>query len=273
MLLLQRQASTVVRHARTASAPAAACSSSAWQRPRRPGGGCWRALASSAAVPPEASDSITYTFAGVVYVSLTNDSNCALTMLAANGPGFEFPPGTGFAPLPQGFEPTAAETVAATLVACDTLDAAAGGTSTPREIVYAGLGEPLMRLRPLCEVVATLAAASDRVGGQRLNTNGLLGGGDDATTTAAEAAQMLADAGLDSACVQIQSSDATQHNELMGPNAGLSLADAAEFASQLLRAGVAVECSVIARPEVDVDLAQALALGLGATFKARPYFP
>jgi hypothetical protein len=222
-------------------------------------------------VPPEASDSITYTFAGVVYVSLTNHSNCALTMLAANGPGFEFPPGTGFAPLPQGFEPTAAETVAATLVACGTLDAAAGGTSTPREIVYAGLGEPLMRLRPLCEVVATLAAASDRVGGQRLNTNGLLGG--DATTTAAEAAQMLSDAGLDSACVQIQSGDATQHNELMGPNAGLSLADAAEFASQLLRAGVAVECSVIARPEVDVELAQALALGLGATFKARPYFP
>jgi pyruvate-formate lyase-activating enzyme len=59
----------------------------------------------------------------------------------------------------------------------------------------------------------------------------------------------------------------------MDPSSGLGLADALEFAKQLLRAGVAVECSVVARPEVNLELAEVLALDIGATFKARPYYP
>jgi hypothetical protein len=58
----------------------------------------------------------------------------------------------------------------------------------------------------------------------------------------------------------------------MTPSSGLGLPDALEFATQLLRAGVAVECSVVARPEVNLELAEMLALDIGATFKARPYF-
>jgi hypothetical protein len=241
----------------------------------------------------ERSGAVTYAFAGVVYVSLTNRSNCVLTMLEANGPGFEFPPGTGFSPLPAGYEPTGAEAAAAALGACQMLDLEAagsddGGTTNAREIVYAGLGEPLMRLPALCEAVGLLAAA-EQVGEQRLNTNGLLGGaggsGSGAAVggaSAAEAAQMLADAGLSSACVQIQTADPNQHSELMRPlpsppaaskGLGLGLDDAVEFAAQLLRAGVAVECSVVARPGVDLSLAEALAIQLGATFKARPHFP
>lgn len=225
-------------------------------------------MAEAAWMDRENEAAITYAFAGVVYVSLTNRSNARLTMLEANGPGFEFPPGTGFAPLPQGYEPTAAKAAAAALGACDRLDEA-DGTSVVREVVYAGLGEPLLRLQPLCETVEILAA-SDRVGSQRLNTNGLID-----KSEAAEAAQKLASAGLSSACVQIQSGDGLQHAELMtGLGEGWhSLCDATYFATELLRAGVVVQCSVVARPEVDLEKAEALALKLGATFKVRSYFP
>ena len=222
----------------------------------------------SSSASPAALSSITYTFAGVVYLSLTNRSTAGLTMLAANGPGFEFPPGTGFEPLPQGYEPSAAEAAKAALAAIDTTNADCD-SSTPREVVYAGLGEPLLRLETLCDVVQLLSK-SHQVDAQRLNTNGLLPGGAGA---AEQAAQMLAAAGLNSACVQIQSGEAGQHSELMDPSSGLGLADALEFAKQLLRAGVAVECSVVARPEVNLELAEVLALDIGATFKARPYYP
>ena len=49
-------------------------------------------------------------------------------------------------------------------------------SSTPREVVYAGLGEPLLRLETLCDVVQLLKE-SHQVDAQRLNTNGLLPGG------------------------------------------------------------------------------------------------
>ncbi len=188
-------------------------------------------------------------------------------MLAANGPGFEFPPGTGFEPLPQGYEPSAVEAAEAALAAIDAVNTDCD-SSTSREVVYAGLGEPLLRLETLCDVVQLLKK-SHQVDAQRLNTNGLLPGGAGA---AEHVAQMLAAAGLNSACVQIQSGEARQHSELMTPSSGLGLPDALEFATQLLRAGVAVECSVVARPEVNLELAEMLALDIGATFKARPYF-
>jgi electron transfer flavoprotein alpha/beta subunit len=80
--------------------------------------------------------------------------------------------------------------------------------------------------------------------------------------------------GLSSACVQIQSGDEAQHRALMRPqDADLCLADAVELASQLVGAGVEVECSVVVWPEVDLTAAEATALALGASFKARPYFP
>ena len=232
-------------------------------------GGCrLRAVSTAASDSRAALSSVTYAFAGVVYLSLTNRSNAALTMLAANGPGFEFPPGTGFEPLPHGYEPSAPEAAEAALAAIDALNADCD-VGAPREIVYAGLGEPLVRLETLRDVVQILAT-SHQVSAQRLNTNGLLEGG---AAVADQAAQMLAAAGLNSACVQIQSGDATQHSELMAPHSGVGLADAMEFATQLLRVGVAVECSVVARPEVNLELAETLALHIGATFKARPYFP
>lgn len=217
----------------------------------------------------------TYAFGGVVYVGLTNDCSCALTMLAANGPGFTFPPGTGFLPLPAGYEPTGAEAAEAALAACRRLDAEEGGGGPrPREVVFAGLGEPLLRLDTLCKALELLSAsaAQAHVRGRRLNTNGLIAGG--RSGAAGEAARRLSAAGLDSACVQLQSGDEAQHRELVAPHDGqVGLADAKELVVQLLQAGVKVECSVVGRPEVDLAKAEAVATALGASFKVRPYFP
>ena len=213
---------------------------------------------------------ITYAFCGVVYVGLTNESSCRLTMLDANGPGFEFPPGTGFQPLPVGFEPTAEQAADAALATCRALDVAAGGAgSSPREIVFAGLGEPLLRLPELCGAMRRLVEWPEHVSRLRLNSNGLTTG-----TTASQTARQLAAAGLSSACIQIQSADPEQHRALMQPlHAALGLANAMELAEELLLAGVEVECSVIARPEVNLEAAEEAAIKLGATFKARPFYP
>ncbi|KAA8498848.1 hypothetical protein FVE85_6433 [Porphyridium purpureum] len=217
---------------------------------------------------------LTYTLFGNVYVALTNASNCGVTMLAANGPRFEFPPGTGFTPLsPLSYEPSGEEAAAAAIEACRALDAQEHEqmqtnklTSSCRQVVFAGLGEPMMRLQAMCDAMRILRARTEHVHSLRLNTNGLI-------QDKQSAARQLAAAGLSNACVQIQSADPEQHRELTRPwDTTLGLKDAVEFAQRLQEHGVSVECSIIARPEVDIAAAEALAKSIGCSFKARPYF-
>lgn len=211
---------------------------------------------------------ITYCMFGNVYVALTNASNCGLTMLAANGPRFAFPEGTNFKRLsPDDFEPTGHEAADAAIRACQHLDREEQKTNpTPRQIVFAGLGEPLLRLEEMCTAIRILKARRDFVTSIRLNTNGLI-------QEKTLAAQKLAKAGLSSACVQIQTADPEQHRLLVRPHDGmLGLKDVTEFAQRLLENGIDVECSVVARPDVDVKAAESLTKSLGCTFKTRPYF-
>jgi len=215
-------------------------------------------------VPPPGT---IYCFGGVVYASLTNESNAKLTMLAANGPGFTFPAGTGFEPLPEGVEPSGVEVAEASVDACRRLNDA-DGVLTPREVVFAGLGEPLLRLPELLVAVKALAGLPE-VRSVRLNTNGLV-----PRDTAASVAAALRSAGLSRVCVQLQSADDAQHAALVEPLAGLSLADVRDFTRALVSAGIATECSAVGRPGVDTLAVDRLAAELGAeSFKVRPYFP
>jgi len=253
-----------------------------------------RALSTSARGPA----GLTYCFGGVVYVGLTNELNAGLSMLAANGPGFGFPPGTGFAPLPDGFAPTGAEAAAAALEACRQLNAQQQREPEPRAVVFAGLGEPLLRLPALCEALALLRDAREAepallaAGALRLNTNGMLPAellrGGEGEGGCERAAAALAENGLSRCCVQLQSADAAQHRLLMGLGGAASgagaeaeeqaaarpgLEDAKALVRALLACGVQVDCSVVARPAVDVARAAALAAELGAGFIERPWFP
>mmetsp|Transcript_50079 Transcript_50079/g.140425 ORF Transcript_50079/g.140425 Transcript_50079/m.140425 type:complete len:257 (-) Transcript_50079:154-924(-) len=245
----------------------------AWLRACWPGvekgafaGSRWTSGASAAAPRPPPPGA-TYCFGGVVYVALTNSCNAGLTMLAANGPNFTFPPGTGFQPLPEGRELTGTEAAEAALLACDALDKEAPSDSG-REVVFAGLGEPLVRLPQLLEALSLLRDRSE-VRTLRLNTNGLV-----AAARAPSVAADLQKAGLRRVCVQLQTADPKQHEEMVKPHAGLSHADMCAFTAALASTGLHVDCTAVARPGVDLEAVRALALSLGAaTYNTRPYFP
>lgn len=210
---------------------------------------------------------MTYCFFGTVYVGLTNECNAELTMLAANGPSFTFPDGTGFSPLPESVEPTSSEVVQAILSACSRLDEAEGAAK--RDVVFAGLGEPLLRLPVLLATMEALSKHGDVVRDTRLNTNGLV-----PTKSAVEIARALKNAGLSRACVQLQSADTNQHAALVKPRDGLSLQDACQFVQALVAAGIPTECTAVGHPNVDTDAVARLTEELGAEiFKVRPYFP
>eukprot|EP00927_Polykrikos_kofoidii_P056341 TRINITY_DN50488_c0_g1_i1.p1 TRINITY_DN50488_c0_g1~~TRINITY_DN50488_c0_g1_i1.p1 ORF type:complete len:283 (-),score=37.72 TRINITY_DN50488_c0_g1_i1:54-857(-) len=216
---------------------------------------------------------VTYCFGGTVYVALTNESNAYTTMLAANGPGFTFPPGTFFEPLPDGWEPTGEVAAEAALDACCKLsleEGASDDSNGGREVVFAGLGEPLLRLPALLGALEALRWRSE-VRRTRLNTNGLV-----ATERCEEVAWALREAGLNHVSVQLQTSNAEQHTDLVGPKSGFDFECVCGFVSALIRVGIpVVECTAVARPGVDINAARAFALGvLGAhSFKSRPFFP
>lgn len=190
-------------------------------------------------------------------------------MLAANGPGFTFPPGTGFEALPTGEEPTGHEAASKALQECHRLDKEEGAKEGGREIVFAGLGEPLVRVPALLESLQDLHGRPE-VSRIRLNTNGLVHSRD-----ASSVAKSLKAAGLSSVCVQLQTACPDQYQELVMPKGGLGFADACNFVRALTEAGFRVQCSVVAHPDVDVDAARSLAIKeLGAdSFQSRPYFP
>jgi len=204
-----------------------------------------------------------------VYVALTNECNAELTMLAANGPAFTFPPGTSFEALPSGREPTGKEAAEHALQECGRLNEMEGERQGGREVVFAGLGEPLLRLPALLEALHVLKQQSE-VCAIRLNTNGLVPAMD--ATSVVESLKL---AGLTSVCVQLQTASPSQHRELVQPKNGLDFSDACNFVSTLAKLGVLVECTAVARPGVDLEAVHSLAVDqLGANlFKARPYFP
>ena len=133
--------------------------------------------------------------------------------------------------------------------------------------MFAGLGEPLLRLDSLCEALKLLGAATRDtcgrgilVAGTRLNTNGVCkqssavcenwSAGLVPRAEADVVASRLADSGLTACCVQVQTADPVQYGQLVGPSDGLTLDDAKALVSALLERGIDVECSVIGRPEV-----------------------
>ena len=55
---------------------------------------------------------LTYVLRNAVYVALTNRAAC-VTLIESRGPSFEMPASSGFAVLPDGFEPSAAQAISA----------------------------------------------------------------------------------------------------------------------------------------------------------------
>ncbi|CAM9327146.1 unnamed protein product [Choristocarpus tenellus] len=194
----------------------------------------------------------------------------------------------------------------------------AGTPKQPKEIVFAGLGEPMLRWETVKEVVTELRehhpdllllpSPPSPVGHStldstslsipiRLVTNGL---GPPAMMAAEDTiktktgrnssnrdystlllppevlAEDIHDL-FDSVSVAINTADPKQYEKLMQPTlTGLVSKDAhgrvcAIIASCAAR-GLATECTVVSREDVDLEAVQELASRFGASFRGRPYF-
>lgn len=211
-------------------------------------------------------ESITYVISRSLYVSLTNRCN-AVSLLESRGPGFVLPP--TFSRLPSGFEPSAEQ------VASEVARVLADGAQ-PTEVVFAGAGEPLLKLRAL-EGAAGLIREQSAIP-MRLNTNGLV-----PKSEVVDTVRQLKDAGLSGVTVALATADPQQYIELMKPepirlspvfSIPLGHAEVCSFVSVCAAAGLKVECTAVAAPGVQIEATEALAHNLGAnSFRSRTFHP
>ena len=72
--------------------------------------------------------------------------------------------------------------------------------------------------------------------------------------------------------VFLPAASSEKYAELLQPRAGRGFSDACSFVARLAEAGVDVECTAVARPDVDIAEIEALAMALGArSFRARSW--
>jgi TatD family-associated radical SAM protein len=227
----------------------------------------------AAAASAAARRGVAYSVRGGLYLSLTNRCN-AVPLLEARGPGFKMPPQTGFQPLDEGApEPTADELAAVVDAAYSSEEARQiiGTGENDAGVVFAGLGEPLLRIGTLSEVVHTVRQRRHGVP-WRINTNGLFG---------VEVAEQLAEFAVDSdgrhpfvVSVMLAAHTPPLYSKLMKPQDGKKFQDVCSFVLALTERGVTVEATAVDAPGVDVRALRQVALGLGATeLRVRSFHP
>jgi TatD DNase family protein len=140
---------------------------------------------------------------------------------------------------------------------------AAGGPSAPEEIVFCGLGEPLLRL----EDVIALAKVLKKRGAKRIrvNTDGLasLVHGRD---VAAELAGVV-----DALSVSLNAPDASSYERLCAPRVEGGYAAVLAFLRRAREQIPDVTATVVAVPGLDLEACRRVAEGLGARFRVREY--
>ena len=186
----------------------------------------------------------------------------------------------GFAPLQEGVEPTPEQLAS---IVCDSLAAADAGAAgsmgeTDSGVVFAGLGEPLLRAGALLEVVSLVASRQNGIA-FRVNTNGLV---DQDVASLLLSSDIVAkgdadfrrETRLESISVFLPCADPASYLRIMSPEGGKGFGDVCAFIVSMAEAGVSVECTGVDRPGIDLEATRKLALSLGArSFRARPYHP
>eukprot|EP01040_Poterioochromonas_malhamensis_P019587 gene19587-23173_t len=116
-----------------------------------------------------------YWLSGKLYLNVTNRLVCK-SPIALRGPSFQMPNSSGFAPLRDGFEPSAEEIfhevdslVSAGKVNVDSMRA--------DPVTFAGDGEPLLRLNTICDAAGLIKESRHGLP-LRLRTSGLVRGSD-----------------------------------------------------------------------------------------------
>eukprot|EP00240_Pyramimonas_obovata_P007017 CAMPEP_0118924704 /NCGR_PEP_ID=MMETSP1169-20130426/2719_1 /TAXON_ID=36882 /ORGANISM="Pyramimonas obovata, Strain CCMP722" /LENGTH=173 /DNA_ID=CAMNT_0006865835 /DNA_START=191 /DNA_END=712 /DNA_ORIENTATION=+ len=172
------------------------------------------------------------------------------------------PESSGFVKLDDGKEPSAEQVFAVVEKAFEE------GKEPPDGVVFAGFGEPLLRLNVLKESAQLIKAKRHGVG-LRINSNGLV----PATECGRIAAELMS-CGIKKASVSLTTADPKQYMQLMQPTNGCTHSDVCTFVTLLAESGLQVTCTAVEHPEVDISATRSLAIALGAVdFTARSYHP
>jgi len=132
------------------------------------------------------------------------------------------------------------------------------------EVVFTGLGEPLVRLDDVLEITQWLSARGmparlDTIGHAKL------------LYPERKVAQELADAGMKIVSVSLNAHDEETYNSLCVPKSKNSYSKMLEFAREVSKAGMELRFTVVNLPAVDIPKCRDIAKEYCADFKVRGY--
>lgn len=221
---------------------------------------------------------LAYIVRGAPYLALTDQNPADMTLLASRGPKFLMPPDSGFVPLGEAPEPSPEELAAVVLDLYQDEAASSRGSMGECDpgVTFAGLGDPLLRLDVLLDAVRLVAEAQNGVPfrlvttglvpsdvGDKLVASGLvaLGGADNRRETM-----------IQTISVALPCHTEALFNELVQPRTTHGFSKVCGLISNLSEAGATVECTCVARPDIDIAATRKLALALGAaSFRERSF--
>lgn len=143
--------------------------------------------------------------------------------------------------------------------------ALAAGVAGRPEVVFTGFGEPTRRLDAVLELTRRLKAAG--VARVRLDTDGLA-----SEREGRDVVPDLVAAGVDAVSVSLNAADPATYAKLCPSALGDRAYPAVKaFIRRAVEAGLEVAASCVAIPGLDEPACRAVAEGLGARFRWRPY--
>eukprot|EP00579_Thalassiosira_antarctica_P008451 CAMPEP_0201901484 /NCGR_PEP_ID=MMETSP0902-20130614/54393_1 /ASSEMBLY_ACC=CAM_ASM_000551 /TAXON_ID=420261 /ORGANISM="Thalassiosira antarctica, Strain CCMP982" /LENGTH=256 /DNA_ID=CAMNT_0048435437 /DNA_START=24 /DNA_END=794 /DNA_ORIENTATION=+ len=238
---------------------------------------------------------IAYVLGDTLYLSPTVRSPAANTMRSCRGPSFEsgiiapLPASrtsqhtataseSGFEPLPAGADDPTAEELAALVddfYAARTESLGSMGENDGG-VVFQGNGDPLAATNVVLETVRLVAERRNGIA-FRLNTLGLCDTNDidlllSSGVVARGDVDQRRETRIATVSVFLPAANPNKYAELLQPNDGRGFSNACSFVARLAEAGVDVECTAVARPDINVGEVKALAMSLGATsFRTRSW--
>jgi TatD family-associated radical SAM protein len=133
-----------------------------------------------------------------------------------------------------------------------------------REVVFTGLGEPLVRLDDVIEVTKWLTTRGMLV---RLDTSGHA----KVMYPGRNVAQELSDSGMKVVSISLNAHNAETYNQLCNPKSRDAYEKMLVFARDVSNAGMDLRFTVVGLPSVDIEKCQDIAKEYCADFKVRGY--
>jgi len=207
-----------------------------------------------------------YTLGSSLYINLTSRT-LGTALISSRGPSFTMPPASNFQPLPPSFDPELDDLLS------DLHTYLKAAQQPPAAIIFAGSGEPLLRLPEICALSKTIPETIPL----RVHTNGLF-------VAPAPILQTLLDHRITAITVALNTHEAAIYNDIMFPNATHIIltpslpnpfATVSNFIRTAARLDFEVTATCVLSPNVDPAKTEAYAKELSpkVAFKTRSYNP